>query len=1168
MRVLATIVFDLFVLENQNKPRWIQEMRRKSLNSEMSEAYKQYVTSLESKLEHLYAISRKAREKGLDPALKPECDVAKDLADLVEGLVGPKGVAEGIRELSTKLPREELAFKIAEEIVYGKFGHMETEAAAEQAVRTALAILTEGLTAAPLQGVAHVKIKTNNDRTKYLAIYFAGPIRSAGGTDQALTLVIGDFVRRLLGLDRYKPTEEEIARFIEEVRLYERSVSHFQYHVSDEELRKPLQWLPVEVTGTESDPIEVSSFRNLLRIETNRVRGGALRVVNDGIVGRSAKVWTIIEKLGIQGWDWLKDIRQTSKEKKSAGFMKDVIAGRPIFSFPSRRGGFRLRYGRARNTGLAAVGIHPATMYVLQSFLAAGTQLRLELPGKGGIAVPVDTIECPIVRLRDGSVDRVSVENFSKIKDKIEKILFLGDILISFGDFLYNSKPIPPSGYVEEWWIEDLKKAVMEKFKGDFKNVAEAAKIPLERLKSLLESPFVDKPNSREAIALSLSLHVPLHPYFTFFWASLASLEELELLRNWLVNSEIICEDSFVRKIVGKAEPKVKKALETICLPHKVLNDKIVVEDDDAHAFAFCLGYNASNVDYSPAESILEAIKVISGVSVREKAPTFVGARMGRPEKAKRREMKPLVHVLFPVGLAGGSRRDVVEAAKREPVFVEVVKRKCPVCKTYTFRIKCPECGAETVLEKVCPRCGRSLRGDLCPICKVSAVSFEKQVVNFKGLLESTCSRLGVSVPKILKGVKGLINESKTPETIEKGVFRAKYDLSVYKDGTIRFDATNAPLTHFKPSEIGVSVDKLRHLGYTYDVNGAPLTNASQICELKIQDVVIPRRCAEYFIQVANFIDELLTRVYGLSSYYNVKSVEDLVGRLVVGLAPHTCVGILGRIVGFTNLSVCYAHPVWHSAKRRDCDGDEDALMLALDTLINFSREYLPAQIGGIMDAPLLLIPGVNTKEVQRQVHEFDVACAYPVEFYEKTWENVEAKHVSRLIDLIEYRLGTEAQFEGFSYTTPVSNVNLGNPESAYKRFKTMIEKLNNQLELAEKIEAVDAKEVALKVLTTHFIRDIAGNLRAFSTQGFRCKSCNRRFRRLPLRSKCPSCGGALTLTVYRGGIEKYLDAAQHLIEKYGLPQYYAQRILLVREEINALFDGKKPKQISLVDFV
>ncbi|MEM3735397.1 MAG: DNA polymerase II large subunit [Candidatus Bathyarchaeia archaeon] len=1133
----------------------------------MSKSYEKYIETLEKQLGQLYSVAAKAREKGLDPEFKPECKIARDMADLVEGLVGPKGVAERIRELSSKLSREELAFKIAEEIVYGKFGHLEPEAAAEQAIRTALAILTEGVTAAPIQGVAQVKIKTNHDRSKYLAIYFAGPIRSAGGTDQALTLVIGDFIRRILGLDRYKPTEEEIARFIEEVRLYERSVSRFQYHVSDEELQRALRWLPVEVTGTESDPVEVSAYRNLPRIETNRVRGGALRVVNDGIVGRASKVWAIVEKLGIQGWDWLKEIRKMS-EKKAAGFMDDIVAGRPIFSFSGSRGGFRLRYGRARNTGLTAVGVHPATMLVLQGFIAAGTQLRLELPGKGGTAVPVDALEPPIVKLRDGSVVRVTLENFSDVKDRIEKILFLGDILISFGDFLYQGKSLVPAGYVEEWWAEDLKKAIAEKFGGDLEKAAAATGILVERLKSFLGNPFVNKPTCKEAIALSLNVTVPLHPAYAFFWSSLGSVEELKLLRDWALTASVECDEGFAHRIVGKMDESVKKALEAICLPHKVVGGNIVVEGDDACAFTFCLGIGKSDVNFRQVGDVLKAIEELCGVVVRDKASTFIGARMGRPEKAKRREMKPLVHVLFPVGLAGGSQRDVLEAAKRGNVYVEVVKRKCPSCKTVTFGRKCPACGSETILEYVCPRCGRTLNGGgECPVCKVSAVPYQRQYVNISELLDQACSHLGVSSLKILKGVKGLTNETKTPEILEKGVLRAKYDLSVYKDGTIRFDATNAPLTHFKPSEIGVSVEKLVKLDYTTDAYGNPLTSPEQICELKIQDVIIPIKCAEYFVRVANFVDELLVKVYGLPAYYNVRNIEDLIGHLVIGLAPHTSVGILGRIIGFTSLNVCYAHPIWHSAKRRDCDGDEDALMLALDTLLNFSRVFLPAQIGGIMDAPLLLISVVNPKEVQRQAHDFDVAEAYPLEFYQKTLEKAEAKHVSPLVDLIEYRLGTEAQFEGYHFTVPVSNINMGNEESSYKRFKTMVEKLNGQLALAEKIEAVDAKKVALKVLTKHFIRDIAGNLRAFSMQGFRCKSCNKRFRRLPLRGKCPTCGGELTLTVYRGGIEKYLEAAEHIIKKYDLPRYYSQRILLVREEINSLFEGKKPKQISLTSF-
>ncbi len=1132
----------------------------------MSDEYRRYLTLLEAKLESVYAVAREARGKGLDPDLAPETEVAKDLAELVEGLVGPPGVAESIRSLSRKMPREELAFKIAEQIVYGKYGHMDAREAAEQAVRTALAILTEGITAAPLQGIARVTIKSNPDRTKYLAIYYAGPIRSAGGTEQALTLVVGDFVRRLLGLDRYKPTEEEVGRFVEEMRLFERSVGRFQYHVSDEELRRTIKSLPVEVTGTESDPIDVSSFRNLPRIETNRLRGGALRVVNDGVVGRSAKVWTILEKLGIEGWDWLKGIREI-EEKKTAGFMEDIIAGRPIFSFPSRRGGFRLRYGRARNTGLAALGVHPVTMMVLQQFLAAGTQLRIEGPGKAGVVLPVDSIDPPVVRLRDGSVVRVSLQNFEEIRNVIDKILFLGDMLVGFGDFLYTNKPLVPSGFTEEWWREEFRVALKRDFDGSLARVSEIAKIPVDRLEEILDNPFENKPTAKEAIALASGVKAPLHPLFTFFWSSITS-EDLQLLRKWLLGSKTEIRNEIVSEITGQKDEKIKEFLEKLCVPHRIIEGSIKIENDEAHIFAFCLGFHAPKARIIRSKPVCKNIEELSGIVVREKAPSPIGARMGRPEKAKRREMRPLVHVLFPVGLAGGSRRNLAEAMDKGVVEVELVERRCPDCQVRSSKTKCSRCGTETVLQKFCPQCGREVKESFCPACKVQAKSYKKQMISIRELMKEACRKVNLPVPQLVKGVKGLTNETKTAEIVEKGILRARYDLSVFKDGTIRFDATDAPLTHFKAVEIGVSVERLRNLGYFHDCSGNLLTDEKQLCELRVQDVVIPLECANYFVRVAGFLDELLEKVYGLDPYYNVKRVEDLIGHIVIGLAPHTSVGIVGRVVGFTPLNVCYAHPLWHSAKRRDCDGDEDTLMLALDTILNFSKAYLPVQIGGIMDAPLFLIPVVNPLEVQRQAHEVDVAELYPLVFYEKAEQEMSPRKVKELIDLIEHRLGTEAQFEGFKYTIPVSNVNMGNRESVYKRLGRMIDKLNSQLALAEKIEAVDAEKVARKVLTTHFIRDIAGNLRAFTTQNFRCKRCNRKFRRLPLKGKCAACGGEVSLTVYRGGIEKYLEAAHELIRKYGLADYYAQRISLVEDEIGLLFEGKKPKQISLSDFV
>jgi DNA polymerase II large subunit len=807
-------------------------------------------------------------------------------------------------------------------------------------------------------------------------------------------------------------------------------------------------------------------------------------------------------------------------------------------------------------------------MLVVESFLAAGTQMRLELPGKGCVTLPVDTIEPPIVLLKDNSVVRVALENFAEVKGKIQKILFLGDILISFGDFLYTSKGLSPSGYVEEWWVKDLQRALTEKFGSDYEKAAEVTRLPLERLNGFLVDPFKNKPAAKEAVLLSLNLGVPLHPSFTFFWTGLSSVQEVELLKKWLASSKVALEDSVVRKITGEVNDSVVGLLRKILAPHKILDNRLLLEGEDAAAFAFSLGYGTTKMaETTQGATVLGAVSLLSGVQVKDKAPTFVGARMGRPEKAKRREMKPLVHVLFPVSLAGGSHRDLMEAAKQGPVFVEITKRKCPNCKTYTLRVKCDTCGCETIPENSCPRCGRALKDSTCPTCKTDAIQYQRQPLNFKDLIDAACSSLGYPAPKILRGVKGLTNQDKTPEIIEKGVLRAKHDLSVYKDGTIRFDATNAPLTHFTPAEVCVSVEKIRQLGYCYDAHGVPLTDPNQVCELKIQDVVIPWCAGEYLLQIAAFIDDLLTRVYKLPAYYNVKKPEDIVGHLIFGLAPHTCACILGRVVGFTDRNVIYAHPIWHSAKRRDCDGDEDAIMLALDTLLNFSRVYLPAQIGGIMDAPILLIPFVNTKEVQRQAHDFDVDASYPLEFYQKTLEKAEARPVGDIMDVISHRLGTEAQFEGFQYTTPVTNINLGNANSSYKEFKSMIEKLNMQLELGARIDAVDVRRVALKVLTTHFIRDIAGNLRAFSTQAFRCKSCNKKFRRLPLKGKCPFCGGKLTLTVYRGGIEKYLVAAQQLVDKYGLPKYYTQRMDLIKEEIASMFDNKKPKQATLFDF-
>ena len=441
----------------------------------VSEKTKTYFEKLKKEARRLYNLAESTKKKGYDPSDNCEIFLADDLAGRVEGLLkqyGITNIAHRINELNSRSSREVTALKIAEEIIYGKYGKFSEEKGAEIAIRAALAILTEGITAAPLQGIDKVEIKKNDDGSEYLSIYYAGPIRSAGGTEQALTVLVADYVRQLLHLDRYKPTEEESKRYVEEIRLYERYVGRFQYHNSEKEIERAIKHVPIEISGVPTAQVEVSIHRDLPRIETNKLRGGACRVINDGVIGKAAKLLKIAETVGITGWGWLADFSKGNNKKSgieynkpSEKYLEDVVAGRPIFAHPSRVGGFSLRYGRSRNTGLAAIGLNPSTMVILEDFLAIGTQVRTERPGKSGIIMPVNTINGPTVKLFDGSVLKVdSIAVAEQIKSKVKKILSLGDVLIGYGEFLENNHPLLPSSYVEEWWIQEVRSKLEEKF--------------------------------------------------------------------------------------------------------------------------------------------------------------------------------------------------------------------------------------------------------------------------------------------------------------------------------------------------------------------------------------------------------------------------------------------------------------------------------------------------------------------------------------------------------------------------------------------------------------------------------------------------------------------------------------------------------------------------------
>jgi len=77
------------------------------------------------------------------------------------------------------------------------------------------------------------------------------------------------------------------------------------------------------------------------------------------------------------------------------------------------------------------------------------------------------------------------------------------------------------------------------------------------------------------------------------------------------------------------------------------------------------------------------------------------------------------------------------------------------------------------------------------------------------------------------------------------------------------------------------------------------LTSDEQLCELRVQDYVPSTSCGDYMVKVAKFIDEMLEKYYQLPPFYNAKDRQDLIGHMVIGLAPHTSGGVLCRLLGF-----------------------------------------------------------------------------------------------------------------------------------------------------------------------------------------------------------------------------------------------------------------------------
>ena len=1336
-------------------------------------AYHQW---LDERADDAYRIAELARQQGFDHKNRVEIPRASDLAGrteklLIEHLDGYE-VADDIRALLDEHDRETTSIIIAQSVSRGfREAGYDLEKSIDVGLRVGLAVLTEAVLVAPLEGISEVRLLNNIDGSQFVSVHFAGPIRAAGGTAQALAVLIADMIRRELNIGHYQPTDPEVERVKEEFGLYR---GNLQYRPSPQEIDEIVRACPVMINGESTERIECAGYGNVRNIDEARIRGGVLLVIGEGMCLKAPKIQKHTERLSVPGWNFIAKFAARGKEDEQAGgaafksqqiapitkFMKDIIAGRPVFGGPLQPGGFRLRYGRARPSGLAAASTNTASMLALDDFITIGTQMKIERPGKACAITPCDEAEGPWVVLEDGRFLRVDEPRaYVSLRSKVKQVWDNGELVIGYGEFMENNKRLVPAGYTMDWWASDVLESLateddvtvflghlgearsgwpsgcpgvppeesedphgqfwvrcdwheqLRRFDLTWPQALACSKafatslppphnpwfkdLPIEWVPSLLKElesssiePFTGHqeapegaqplPGVRQLRLLgaaaewrssvmdelepetlpplqsgnypgpkvdfespTMSEHLPegwalrQHglvkgslmllglPHFhegedivvTAGWESMlegfgfasdgeaplrtkhaqqVTAERIAALRR----AKIVLDQERARKdVLEKERATIRIAAETGARQRGLgiaETDKVgraaaasVHDEGPRDPTAYLAAQRLE--DEHAIEGIMVIVRNLSDLRWEHSAPVRVGCRMGRPEKAAPRVMNPMAHSLFPIELNGGNQRLLNNAIDKRTIRVQLGRRTCTVCEKESPLLRCHHRAMDAHGEgKAGETCGGATTSN--PTKSNGYRRGEVQSVRMDEMVEDARIRLGIDrLPGQVKCMKKLNSRDQTPEAIEKGILRARHQLPVFRDGTVRFDMSDVPTTHFRPREIGVPWKTLHGLGYTHDYRGQLLEDDEQTLELFPQDFIVAKGAADFLLRTAKYIDELLVRFYKMEPYYNADKPDDLVGHLICALAPHTSGGVLSRIIGWADCSGGFAHPLFHAAKRRNCDGDEDAIMLLMDGLLNFSRDILPANRGGQMDAPLVLTTRLNPTEVDKEALNVDSAWFYERDFYEATLNQPHPKDIQGRMDFVERRLGSIAAVRGYGFTHDCHAIDRGPALSAYKTLDTMIDKMNGQLALGQRLRGVNVRQVASSVVRSHFLPDLRGNLNAYGRQKVRCLKCAHSYRRLPLSGSCIQpkketgrglarmgvekaegglCNGNLALTVSEGAVRKYIEVMRFVMDHYGVDLYTRQNADWLASSADSLFNNDRAKQLSLSDFL
>ena len=270
---------------------------------------------------------------------------------------------------------------------------------------------------------------------------------------------------------------------------------------------------------------------------------------------------------------------------------------------------------------------------------------------------------------------------------------------------------------------------------------------------------------------------MPLYPKYIFYWTEINNTQLISLIE-WLKQAKL--EKKIILPYTKVEQEKFssgKRALELIGIEHEVTIENVVINKENSKALFVNLGIdiillekgNLKDVfkegDYILEKPVLEIVNNLSKFKIKDKAGTFIGSRMGRPEKAKLRKLTGSPNVLFPIGTEGGRLRSVQAAVEVGQVWSAFPLYYCEKCDKETIYPKCEVCEEETkqkyyfynTKEKSFKK---ELEGEEKP-----GQPFCNQAIDIKHYFSKAVEKLGLidsEVPVLIKGVRGTSSDRKS----------------------------------------------------------------------------------------------------------------------------------------------------------------------------------------------------------------------------------------------------------------------------------------------------------------------------------------------------------------------------------------------------------------------